>query len=59
MSKRVGGGAAKLAGIPLAGQGVVERTGGVGKGGSIEVGGVNGVDTPLKGAEKEEKTEEK
>ena len=31
----------------------------VGKGGSTEVGGVNGVDTPLKGAEKEGKAEEK
>ena len=52
-------GAAKLAGIPLAGQDVVERIGVVGKGGSIEVGVVNGVDTPLKGAEKEGKAEEK
>ena len=59
MSKRVGGGAAKRAGIPLAGQDVVERIGVVGKGGSIEVGVVNGVDTPLKGAEKEGKAEEK
>ena len=31
--------AAKLAGIPLAGQDVVERIGVVGKGGSIKVGG--------------------
>ena len=32
MSKRVGGGAAKRAGIPLAGQDVVERIGVIGEG---------------------------